>query len=90
MPYIKPECRELYDREIDLILNKLQDGGFPEGDVVYILYRLVVGWWVRSSGRFKDINHIRGTLHSTLHEFDRRIADTYENAAIVKNGDVTK
>jgi len=88
MPYIQQETRPLYDQEIDLILNKLHDGGFPEGDVVYILYRFVTGWWTRSSRRFKDINHIRGTLHSTLHEFDRRIADPYEDQAIIKNGDV--
>ncbi len=88
MPYIHSETRPLYDQEIDLILNKLQDGGFPEGDMVYILYRFMTGWWKRSSRRFKDINHIRGTLHSTLHEFDRRIADKYEDLAIEKNGDV--
>ena len=88
MPYIKQISRDLYDQEINLILEKLNDQGFPEGDVVYILYKIAYGWWLRSSRRFKDINHIRGTLHSTLHEFDRRIADHYEDQSIVTNGDI--
>ena len=88
MPYIKSVDREFYDAELDLVLGKLHDKGFPEGDVVYVLYRLAVGWWIRSSRRFKDLNHIRGAFHSTIREFDRKIADPYEDSSIVNNGDL--
>lgn len=57
-------------------------------ELTYVLCRIVWNYWRRSNQRFARIADVRAALESTLHEFNRRIADPFEDEALKKNGDI--
>lgn len=57
-------------------------------ELTYVLCRIAWNYWTRSDGRFQQIADVRAALESTLHEFNRQIADPYEDLAILRNGDL--
>ena len=57
-------------------------------ELTYVLSRIVWNYWRRGNGRFAQIADVRAALSSTLEEFNRRIAAPYEDAAILRNGDL--
>ena len=85
MPYIEKIERRKYEAILDELLPKLTLD-IP-GDVVYVLYAIILRLWKRKK-KFSNINTIRGILWSTLTEFDRREASVYEDKKIQENGDV--
>jgi hypothetical protein len=87
MPYIKKEDRENYDERLDDLCFALEEHGYPEGAVTYVLYMIVARWFKNQPG-YTAISKIRGCLMGTLSEFDRRYAFEYEKDKINENGDV--
>jgi hypothetical protein len=85
MPYIEPVERKQFEAILDELLPKLTLD-IP-GNVVYVLYAIIVRLWRRKK-KFNSINTIRGILWSTLVEFDRSEASYYEDGKIRENGDV--
>lgn len=55
-------------------------------ELTYVLSRIVWNYWQRGGKRFARIADVRASLSSTLHEFNRQIADPYEDAKIAQNG----
>lgn len=86
MPYIDNDLgrRDVLNHKT---VENVGENLYNVGELVYVLYKICLSYW-RYRGRFQDIAEIRGALSSTLHEFDRRVADLYENRKIEENGDV--
>jgi len=81
MPYILQDERPALDRSpVGYVLPK------DVGELTYVLSRIVWDYWRRGNGRFAQIADVRASLSSTLHEFNRQIADPYEDAKIAQNG----
>ena len=87
MPYIKQEEREAYTERLDDLCFTLEEHGYIEGHVTYVLY-MIVARWFQHIPKYKSIARIRGVLLGTISEFDRRIAAPYEDEKIKENGDV--
>ena len=87
MPYIKPEDRNTYDDRLDDLCFALEEEGYTEGHVTYVLYVIVARWFTHQPG-YKAICRIRGCLIGTMTEFDRRVAAPYEDEKLRENGDV--
>jgi hypothetical protein len=81
MPYIPQDERPGLDRSpVGYVLPK------DVGELTYVLSRIVWDYWRRGNGRFAQIADVRAALSSTLHEFNRQIADPYEDEKIRQNG----
>lgn len=83
MPYIPEKDREQFDNIISKFI-------FPitEGQLNYIITRLISNY-VRANGlSYVSINDILGVLTATKEEFYRRIAVPYEHQKMIENGDV--
>lgn len=87
MPYITKEDREQYTEKLDDLCFTLEEHGYTEGHVTYVLY-MIVARWFKHIPKYKSIARIRGVLTGTMTEFDRRIAAPYEDQKIKENGDV--
>lgn len=87
MPYITLVEREVLDDEVDKLCVVLEEQGYNEGQVTYVLYKIVARWF-KHIPKYKSIARIRGVLTGTMTEFDRRIAAPYEDEKIEDNGDV--
>ncbi len=87
MPYISQEDRNTYDDRLDDLCFALEEEGYQEGHVTYVLYKIVARWFKYQPG-YKAIARIRGVLWGTTAEFDRRVAAPYEDEKIKENGDV--
>ena len=87
MPYIKQEDRKVYDDKLDDLCEALEEEGYDEGHVTYVLY-MIVARWFKHIPKYKSIARIRGVLLGTISECDRRIAAPYEDQKIKEKGDV--
>jgi hypothetical protein len=87
MPYITQENRKLYKDDLDDLCFALEEQGYPEGDVTYVLYVILARWFKHLPG-YSAIADIRGCLAGTLSELDRRFFFQYEDKKIKENGDV--
>jgi hypothetical protein len=87
MPYITKEDREQYDVALDDLCMTLDEFGWQEGAVTYVLYKIVARWF-KTARRYSTIASIRGCLMGTLSEVDRRFFFPYETQKIIQNGDV--
>ena len=87
MPYIKKEDRKLYDARLDDLCFALEEQGYIDGHVTYVLFKIMVRWFFNSPA-YSTIASIRGCLAGTLSELDRRYFFPYEDKKIIKNGDV--
>lgn len=88
MPYILQERREeLYETFVDFI-SVLEEMGWEEGDMNYVI-TVLCKHAVRHHGRsYKNLNKIVGMLESAKAEFIRREMNPYEDIKIGMNGDV--
>lgn len=80
MPYIADD-----KRRADL------DSGFEPvsaGELTYLLFRLVRGYWCSRPIGFQTASDILGALRSTQLEFERRLLAPYEDAKKADNRDV--
>ena len=87
MPYITQEIRKHYDERLDDLCLALDEYGYPEGHVTYVIYKIVARWF-KKQPCYGTIALIRGVLIGTMTEFDRRVAARYEDEKIKENGDV--
>ncbi len=87
MPYIDQHRREALAAPIFKLQYELERLGFEEGDLNYVISRLV-GFYFQQRRRYFTIARIRGVLANVAEEFYRRMAAPYEDAAIRKNGDI--
>ena len=93
MPYIKQELRDVVDKEIIALVEKLRPYPYNEsldifkspGVLNYILTKIIL-----ESGPvdYTDINNLIGALECCKLELYRRIAVPYEDKKIQENGDV--
>ena len=87
MPYIAQDRRELLDPAIVTLQGELERLDFGEGDLNYVISRLV-GFYFQQRRRYFTIARVCGVLANVAEEFYRRMAAPYEDAAIRKNGDI--
>lgn len=57
------------------------------GELNYVITRICDAYFRNQGGRYQQINDIVGALEGAKLEFYRRIASTYEDIKIEKNGD---
>ncbi len=86
MPYIEPERKEIYDRELNIIKDRLYHTAMFDmaGDFTYIVFSLLKlfnrRFWARALGI--------GCLVCAILEIYRRDHTEYEDDKIRQNGDV--
>ena len=89
MPYIKQERRDKLDRQIGDLRLALEKLGDVEGDLTYVISRLIGGLFFKNPS-YGMIAHLTGVLENVKQEFYRRIAGPYEDEAITRNGDLPR
>lgn len=87
MPYIKPERRPAFDTSIFSLVEDLKKDGFNEGDMNYIITRLVLAAF-NHAPNYASANKLIGMLECVKAEFYRRSIAVYEDKKIKENGDV--
>ena len=87
MPYIKQERRNELDLEIAALRFKLERLGNIDGDLNYVISRLISGRFFETPN-YSMIARLTGILENVKQEFYRRVAAPYEDEAIKKNGDL--
>ena len=96
MPYIQSELRSHIDGEIDALIKKcfdsvkLDEGPGPviPGVANYAISRLLNGLFFEQSVRYHSIAAAVGCVECVKQELYDRVARSYENLAIKKNGDI--
>lgn len=96
MPYIKHESRVFLDECIENMLRCLTEGNeLTEqelcvilGDINYCFTRILARCVNKPS--YNKIAMITGVLENIKQEFYRRVAEPYEQAKILANGDITE
>lgn len=88
MPYIEQSRRDKLDPFIKILTEEIMYQGFEIGDLNYIIYNLVL-FYFRAEKRYKTIAGVTGVLENVKQEFYRKIAASYEDEAIEKNGDIS-
>ena len=97
MPYINKDRREVFENEIQSILDKIGKGDGPEtrddkakGEFNYIMFSLIAGYLLENGDiryhRLQDF--ITGVMGACENELLRRLMDGYEDDCIEKNGDL--
>jgi len=87
MPYINIDRRIRIDKYISSIDAELENLGYEEGDLNYVIFRLLCAQFIKTR-RYTTINRLVGVLECCKAEFQRRFVGPYENEAIAKNGTV--
>jgi len=100
MPYISKNRREVFEDEIQSILDKIGTSPPPwncpesrddkaKGEFNYIMFSLIARYLLEHGEmRYHRIQDFIGTLGACQHELSRRLMDVYEDKCIEKNGDV--
>lgn len=97
MPYIQPKLRSNLDAKIDALASAIVDSVIDHnnetayaGVLNYCITRLVMQVINKNfvALRYGIIATVTGVLKNVSDEFYRRVAVPYEDAQIVKNGDV--
>ena len=86
-PYIKQEERNIYDEELDILIELLSQNKWCVGQVNFCFTRIIVAWF-NELPRYRTINSIAGVLRCVWDEFYHRIGKVYENERCVETGDV--
>ena len=93
MPYIPQEKRDILDKQIDELLEKIEEvHGDNEGDFAgllnYAVTSIILRWLDHRGISYFRIALITGALKNVSDEFYRRHAVPYEDIKIKENGDV--
>lgn len=90
MPYINFSKRAEFDKEIDLLIEKLKSKSNDDlsGQLNYVISRLAWSLCTEKNMRYARMNTIIGALDCVKMEFYRRIAAPYENKKIESEGDI--
>lgn len=83
MPYI-PHSRRT---SIDPLMLGLEHVIETPGDLAYVVFRLMRGFWARKPG-FSQWAAMRGAIEDQVDEFRRRVVEEYEHDKRKENGDV--
>ena len=81
MPYISRTRRSLYD-------NYEMHPPDTAGDLNYVVSRLIARYTEYRGLSYTTITEVRGALMGAMHEYDRLIADPYEDQKMTDNGSV--
>lgn len=84
MPYIKQDKR----KELDVILDQLQDKVIAKGDLTYALYKLCVNYLKGKTINYDLLSLTMSCLEDAKLEWYRRKISVYEDTKIIENGDV--
>ena len=92
MPYIEPRLRELINKELEELINKVKTEGLAEpeerdGIINYITCMLIKKVYGKNLN-YKDYNAIIGVLECIKQEIYRRLVAPYEDEKIKENTDV--
>ena len=87
MPYIPQEDRELYDEEIDTLVEVITAMRLKPGHVNYVVYAFLLRIF-KAYPKYTTINIIDGVLNDVGKELYRKHFGPYEDKAINKNGDI--
>ena len=90
MPYITLDQRDMYDCDIDEIvdsLSKAKEQDVP-GHLNYIIFTIVYRFLKKKGIRYHRLNYLLGAIQCCWAEIYRRLAAPYENKAADKNGDI--
>jgi len=88
MPYIKQETRKIIDSYLKHILDIIED--CTEGDLNYIITRIVHQWIKHEGLNYKNINSVIGVLECAKMELYRMIAAPYEDKKKKENGSISE
>ena len=86
MPYIKPEIRARLDDAI--ISLAIRIGG--EGELNYVITKLVHTWLTEGGINYKRLNAAIGVLESAKLELFRQVIAIYEDGKQDENGPVSE
>jgi hypothetical protein len=84
MPYILQERREVLDKYLYGLPAEIGSAG----DLAYVIYRLMLGYW-RAAPSYTRWAELRGIVDDQVDEFRRRVVGPYEDDKRRINGDVT-
>lgn len=88
MPYIDLKRKELFERELVRLMDKIHETGASPGDLNYIITR-IADFYASLNGRnYAVYNSIVGVLECAKLELYRRKVAPYEDTKIEQNGDV--
>ncbi len=87
MPYITRDRRASYDDAI-AGLSATVAKGTPDGDMNYIITRLLSDWLEKRGRSYATIADVVKVLETAKLEFYRRVAAPYEDEKATANGDV--
>ncbi len=92
MPYIKNSDRELYDKEVNELVEKLTKGDYNVapvvGDVNYIVSSIIWNVFRKVGPSYTLGNNLVGVLECVKQEFYRRQLAIHEDKKILENGDI--
>lgn len=92
MPYIEKKDREIYDPQIDALIDQLTHFGANSaptvGHVNYIISKLIWGIFRKNGPSYTGGNNLIGVLECVKQEFYRRQLAEYEDKKIKENGDI--
>lgn len=92
MPYIDPDRREVFDPQIDSLVEQLTHFGANEdpkvGEVNYVISKLLVKLLRKRGISYTLANNLSGVLSCVDKEFYRRWVAPYEDEKIKENGDI--
>lgn len=83
MPYVSYTRR----RDLDPLLIGLDTQVETPGDLAYVLFRIMRGFWRRNPS-FGQWASMRGAIGDQVDEFRRRVVSEYEDQKLKENGDV--
>ena len=93
MPYIREEDRKKFDKEINILFEKLTKfktpEGFSPGELNYIISSLT--WKIFDKFKsYKMANNLIGALECVKLEIYRRQIGHYEDGKLLENGDINE
>lgn len=88
MPYVKLARREIFYNDLMGLLGCMESIEMTEGDLNYLITRIIHQWLEQSGTCYRTLNTIVGVLESAKQEFYRRWVVPYEDKKIEENGDV--
>jgi len=88
LPYINPEDRRHYEEGLNFITNLLSQRQFAQGDLTYIIYRLLIHAEAYRGTRYSSLSVVRASALDAALEFYRRRIAPYEDEKIRLNGDI--
>lgn len=92
MPYIEQTDREVYDPQIDALVEQLTHFGANQvpkvGHVNYVISKLIWDIFRKNGPSYTGGNNLIGVLECVKQEFYRRQLAGYEDEKIKENGDI--